>query len=186
MIDRAAALALPGAADEPAMPWLAIVPALMPADGEDEMTRAERGSGAGLCHRQAVRWDAKNGDVGARVAPGERCRDAPPVGQGDSNIVLALQRLFGGDEDAGAPMDGAGRQRRPPPWTAATLARRLSTSAATRSEYSARGSERVGHGALRCCMTSIWQRAAAAPSAGWAGRAVSPARAMAGAGTSCA
>ncbi len=160
MIDRAAALALPGATDEAGDAVAGDRPALMPADGEDEMPRAERGDSAGRRRRQAVRREAQHGDVSARIAPGERGRDAPPVGQGDGDVVVALERLFGGNEDARAPMDGAGR--------AAPAA--MDGDDAARGGLDERGEAvgieresiggRVGHAAApEAIMTAIWSDA---------------------------
>src|SRR5690348_14088216 len=109
MIDHAAALALPGAADEASYAVAGDWPALVPADRKHEMAGSQRCGVAALSHREPVRREAQHRDVGAGIAAAEGGGDAPPIRQGDGDVVLALQRLLGGDKDARPPMDGAGR-----------------------------------------------------------------------------
>ena len=80
-------------------------------DGEGE--RAGYGRAGGDARSLVGGIDFEDGDVGAGVGAGERGGDVRAVGQGDGDLLLAADGMFGGDDDAGTPEDAAGRESRP-------------------------------------------------------------------------
>jgi hypothetical protein len=55
----------------------------------------------------------EDGQIGAGVGAGERCRHGGPVGQSHGDLLLAADGVFGGDDRAGAPEYAARREPRP-------------------------------------------------------------------------
>src|SRR6266568_2748205 len=56
--------------------------------------------------------NAEHGEVSAGVAALQLGRDAAPIRQRDGDVLVALDGGLGGDDDAIAPVDTAGRQPR--------------------------------------------------------------------------
>ena len=51
--------------------------------------------------------DLEDGEVGGRIAAGERRGDRRAVGERDRDVFLALDGVMRGDDDAGSPVDAA-------------------------------------------------------------------------------
>ena len=83
------------------------------AEGEHQMSGAERGGIAERCDRQLAGGDAQHGEVGARIAAGELSRNAAPIGQGDADVLVAADGAVGGHDHAVAPVDSGGGQPGP-------------------------------------------------------------------------
>jgi hypothetical protein len=109
MIDGAAAPAVPGAARDRDYAGSGDRAALMTADRQNEIAGAHPRRIAERCDTGTVGLEAQHGDIGAGVAPGERRLMDFAVGGHHLDAIVAFQRLLGGDDHAGAPVDAADR-----------------------------------------------------------------------------
>ncbi len=84
-----------------------------PAEREDEPADLEIGVVSPLHRGDGRVLQAQDGQVGRRIATGERGAGGPAAGEGDSDVLIARDRVTGGDHDA-RPPDDAGRGNPPP------------------------------------------------------------------------
>ncbi len=108
-VDGAAALAVPGGAHEGHDAQAGDRCAIMVADGQHEVTGAQRGGITEVCRRQSIRLEAQHSDVGRGVAA-RKCRiDLAPARQRDLDAFVTLEDFLGGDDDTCTPVNAACR-----------------------------------------------------------------------------
>ncbi len=74
------------------------------ADGCNHVPGANRGICDRRC-RQSIGLKPKHGDVSGGIPACKRGLDFSPSGKRQPDVFVTLQRFFGGDDHAGAPMD---------------------------------------------------------------------------------
>src|SRR5207245_6931765 len=81
--------------------------AFMIADRQNDLPRTQRRCICGRRNRQSVRLEPKHGDVSGWVSTRERGLDLASARKRDLEVFVLLDRLLGGHDDAGTPMNTA-------------------------------------------------------------------------------
>lgn len=114
LIDRTAAPGTPGSADhaeDTHRGARAIVERA--ADSEGELACLEGGCISRVEMGGEMGFDSENGEIGTGMASGDCCGDHLVAGKSYGDVVVALDGVIGGDDDAGLPKDSGRSEARP-------------------------------------------------------------------------
>ena len=91
------------------MPRLAVTDRARPAEREHELADARRAVGRGGGGRAGAVREAEHGEIGRRIASGQRGGGGGAVVQRDGDVVVPLNGVMRRDDDARLPDDAGGR-----------------------------------------------------------------------------